>query len=232
MKNKFNVEQFNYYFSILLAVIFIILNIHKKKFKFLFTFIIIGIIVFIFNKNKNIKDHITNTILFSIIISFVLYSLYNINRKNTREGFVNKIQKKGKKLKTKKVKEKFAGGDADGDADGDAGGDGDGEDADDGADADGADDADDGDGDDDATGDDGDDGAGDDNDNQENYVDAGTTFINAYKSLDKKAISGMTNDTKELINTQKNLMDTLKTLGPVVTEGKKVLDTFTNYFDK
>ena len=41
----------------------------------------------------------------------------------------------------------------------------------------------------------------------------------------------MTNDTKELIETQKNLMETLKTLGPVVTEGKKVLDTFTNYFD-
>ena len=41
----------------------------------------------------------------------------------------------------------------------------------------------------------------------------------------------MTRDTKELISTQKNLMETLKTLGPVVTEGKKVLDTFTNYFD-
>lgn len=67
---------------------------------------------------------------------------------------------------------------------------------------------------------------------EENYIDAGTTFINAYKNLDKSQIEGMTKDTKELIETQKNLMDTLKTLSPVVTEGKKVLDTFNNYFEK
>ena len=67
---------------------------------------------------------------------------------------------------------------------------------------------------------------------EENYIDAGTTFINAYKNLDKEQIEGMTKDTKELIETQKNLMDTLKTLAPVVTEGKKVLDTFNNYFEK
>tara|TARA_Y100000991_G_scaffold198544_1_gene169678 strand:- start:38 stop:613 length:576 start_codon:yes stop_codon:yes gene_type:complete len=68
-------------------------------------------------------------------------------------------------------------------------------------------------------------------DDDEPYIDAGSTFLKAYKKLDQKQIEGMTNDTKELIETQKNLMETLKTLGPVVTEGKKVLDTFTNYFD-
>ena len=71
----------------------------------------------------------------------------------------------------------------------------------------------------------------DDEDDDEPYIDAGSTFLKAYKKLDQKQIEGMTNDTKELIETQKNLMETLKTLGPVVTEGKKVLDTFTNYFD-
>ena len=69
-------------------------------------------------------------------------------------------------------------------------------------------------------------------DDEEPYIDAGSTFLKAYKKLDQKQIDGMTKDTKELISTQKNLMETLKTLGPVVTEGKKVLDTFTNYFDK
>ena len=79
--------------------------------------------------------------------------------------------------------------------------------------------------------DDDDDDDDSDDDDSEPYIDAGSTFLKAYKKLDKKQIEGMTNDTKELIETQKNLMETLKTLGPVVTEGKKVLDTFTNYFD-
>ena len=41
----------------------------------------------------------------------------------------------------------------------------------------------------------------------------------------------MTNDTRQLIDTQKNLMETMKSLAPVIKEGKTVLDTFTNYFD-
>ena len=42
----------------------------------------------------------------------------------------------------------------------------------------------------------------------------------------------MTSDTKELLNTQKSLMKTLETLGPVVKEGKGILDQFKGYFDK
>lgn len=71
----------------------------------------------------------------------------------------------------------------------------------------------------------------DDEDEDEPYIDAGSTFLNAYRKLDKKQIDGMTNDTRKLIDTQKNLMDTMKSLAPVIKEGKTVLDTFTNYFD-
>ena len=71
----------------------------------------------------------------------------------------------------------------------------------------------------------------DDEDEDEPYIDAGSTFLNAYRKLDKKQIDGMTNDTKKLIDTQKNLMETMKSLAPVIKEGKTVLDTFTNYFD-
>ena len=68
-------------------------------------------------------------------------------------------------------------------------------------------------------------------DEEEPYVDLGSTFLNAYRKLDTNQIKGMTNDTKQLIETQKNLMDTMKSLTPIISEGKKVLDTFTNYFD-
>jgi hypothetical protein len=40
----------------------------------------------------------------------------------------------------------------------------------------------------------------------------------------------MTKDTQELINTQKQLMSTLNTLKPLITDGKQMMDTFQNYF--
>ena len=67
-------------------------------------------------------------------------------------------------------------------------------------------------------------------DDKEYHLDAGTTFMNAYKSLKPDEISAMTNDTKELINTQKQLMNTLSTLKPLITDGKQMMDTFQNYF--
>ena len=67
-------------------------------------------------------------------------------------------------------------------------------------------------------------------DDKEYHLDAGTTFMNAYKSLKPDQISAMTNDTKELINTQKQLMNTLSTLKPLITDGKQMMDTFQNYF--
>lgn len=65
-----------------------------------------------------------------------------------------------------------------------------------------------------------------------NHVDLGTSFLEAYKNLDKSQVNSMTKDTKELIKTQKTLMSTLENLGPIVKEGKTIIDTFKGYFDK
>ena len=53
-----------------------------------------------------------------------------------------------------------------------------------------------------------------------------------YKTLTPKQINGLNRDTKELIKTQKALIDTLNNMGPTLKEGKNVLDTFKNYFGK
>jgi hypothetical protein len=66
----------------------------------------------------------------------------------------------------------------------------------------------------------------------ENYIDVGTNFLKAYENLTPNQIEGMTKDTKNLIGTQKKLMSTLNNLGPTLKEGKKVLDTFKNYFNE
>lgn len=61
-------------------------------------------------------------------------------------------------------------------------------------------------------------------------VDAFSTFMETYKSLTPNQIENMTSDTKELIATQKSLLDTVKSLAPVVSQGKEMLDTFKDYF--
>ena len=67
-------------------------------------------------------------------------------------------------------------------------------------------------------------------DDNDFHLDAGTTFMNAYKSLKPDQISAMTKDTQELINTQKQLMSTLNTLKPLISDGKQMMDTFQGYF--
>jgi hypothetical protein len=67
-------------------------------------------------------------------------------------------------------------------------------------------------------------------DDPDYHLDAGTTFVNAYKQLKPDQISAMTKDTQELINTQKQLMSTLNTLKPLMTDGKQIMDTFQSYF--
>jgi hypothetical protein len=62
------------------------------------------------------------------------------------------------------------------------------------------------------------------------HLDAGTTFMNAYKSLKPEQIAAMTKDTQELMETQKQLMGTLKTLQPLVTDGKQMMEMFQSYF--
>ena len=67
-------------------------------------------------------------------------------------------------------------------------------------------------------------------DDKEFHLDAGTTFLNAYKSLKPDQIAEMTKDTQDLMQTQKQLMSTLQTLKPLITDGKQMMDMFQTYF--
>jgi hypothetical protein len=67
-------------------------------------------------------------------------------------------------------------------------------------------------------------------DDKEFHLDAGTTFMNAYKSLKPDQIAAMTKDTQELMDTQKQLMSTLQTLKPLITDGKQMMEMFQSYF--
>lgn len=62
------------------------------------------------------------------------------------------------------------------------------------------------------------------------HLDAGTTFMNAYKSLKPEQIAAMTKDTQELMQTQRQLMGTLSTLKPLIQDGKQMMDMFQSYF--
>lgn len=68
------------------------------------------------------------------------------------------------------------------------------------------------------------------NDDADFHLDAGTTFMNAYKSLKPDQIAAMTKDTQELMQTQKELMSTLATLKPLIQDGKQMMDMFQGYF--
>ena len=67
-------------------------------------------------------------------------------------------------------------------------------------------------------------------DDKEFHLDAGTTFLNAYKSLKPDQIAAMTKDTQDLMQTQKQLMSTLNTLKPLITDGKEMMEMFQGYF--
>ena len=61
-------------------------------------------------------------------------------------------------------------------------------------------------------------------------IDNKQSYLNMFKSMDEEEISSLNKDTKDLINTQKKLMETLETMGPALQQGKSILDTFKNYF--
>lgn len=65
---------------------------------------------------------------------------------------------------------------------------------------------------------------------EEFHLDAGGSFLAAYKKLQPEQISSMTADARELIETQKHLMSTLATLKPLISDGKEMLKTFSDYF--
>jgi len=67
-------------------------------------------------------------------------------------------------------------------------------------------------------------------DDSEFHLDAGTTFMNAYKQLKPDQVAAMTKDTQELMQTQKQLMSTLATLKPLIQDGKEMMNMFQGYF--
>lgn len=61
-------------------------------------------------------------------------------------------------------------------------------------------------------------------------VDLNKTIMSSISSLTPTQIESMTSDTKELIQTQKSLLETVKQLAPVVSQGREMLETFKGYF--
>lgn len=62
------------------------------------------------------------------------------------------------------------------------------------------------------------------------HIDQGTTLMNALNGLKPEQIKAMTNDTKQLMETQKSLMGMLDTLGPMMKEGSSLLNMFNGMF--
>ncbi len=65
---------------------------------------------------------------------------------------------------------------------------------------------------------------------EEFEIDTKGSFLENYKALTPKQVKGLNIDTKNLINTQKQLIETLKNMGPALKDGKQILDTFKGYF--
>jgi hypothetical protein len=65
----------------------------------------------------------------------------------------------------------------------------------------------------------------------DNKINSKESFKTILKSLKSSELSSLNNDTKALIDTQKQLMETLQSMGPALKEGKSILDTFKNYFN-
>jgi hypothetical protein len=58
------------------------------------------------------------------------------------------------------------------------------------------------------------------------HLDAGTTFLNAYKALKPDQIAAMTRDTQELLATQKSLLGMLESFGPLMQDMNKITGFF------
>ena len=62
------------------------------------------------------------------------------------------------------------------------------------------------------------------------HIDQGTTVINALKALNPDQVKSMTEDTRKLIETQKNLMGMLSTMKPMLQDGKQMMTNFQEMF--
>lgn len=61
-------------------------------------------------------------------------------------------------------------------------------------------------------------------------LDSGSTLLKAMEAFKPEQVSAMTADTKQLLETQKNLMGMLSQMQPVLKDGKQLLDTFSGMF--
>jgi hypothetical protein len=76
------------------------------------------------------------------------------------------------------------------------------------------------------------------NENPSDDIDVDETFqfdqkssvLDLYNSLSEDQIKGMKNDTKELMQTQQQLIKTLNEMGPTLKQSKEILASFQNYF--
>lgn len=62
------------------------------------------------------------------------------------------------------------------------------------------------------------------------HIDQGTTVMNALNALKPDQIKAMTEDTRKLIETQKNLMSMLGTMKPMLQDGKQMMANFQEMF--
>lgn len=65
----------------------------------------------------------------------------------------------------------------------------------------------------------------------EHKIDHKNSYLELFKTLKPDEINSLNTDTQELIKTQKQLIETLQSMGPALKEGKTILDTFKNYFN-
>ncbi len=63
------------------------------------------------------------------------------------------------------------------------------------------------------------------------HIDAGTTIMNAMKSLQPSQIEAMTADTQKLMETQKGLLEMLNTMKPMLADVKPLMETFGGLFN-
>lgn len=66
--------------------------------------------------------------------------------------------------------------------------------------------------------------------NMDAHIDAGTTILHAFQKLNPEQVLQMRDDTKELMETQQQLMETLSSLGPQVKQGAELIKSFQGMF--
>lgn len=65
----------------------------------------------------------------------------------------------------------------------------------------------------------------------EHKIDQKNSYLELFKTLKPEEIGSLNTDTQQLIQTQRQLIETLQSMGPALKEGKTILDTFKNYFN-